>query len=147
MSANVVQLDRHRDADDGGDDLQLALIEPGEYEAVYVGHACYSGIFGKTQQKIRVDFRLLAHPGVTLSRWYRAQHSRGRISAFNSSDIVRELSVVLGYRVRRDRVAVASLANIVARVKVHTVTRNRDQKRLHDINQYSVISELLGKAQ
>lgn len=125
------------------DEIEVALITPGEYDAVYLRHVCYSGIFGKTQQKVRVYFRLLAHPSITLSRWYRAQHSRGRITAFPSSDIVRELQVVLSTRVRRDRIPVASLANLVIRVRVQTVTRDRDQQRLNPINEYSVIAKLL----
>lgn len=140
---NVIKLPSNRGEGEPG----LFLVSPGEYDAVYIRYVCYNGIFGKTQQKVRLDFRLLESPGITLSRWYRVTHSRGRIAAYNSSDIVRELSVALRQRVRRDRIPIASLANMVLRVRVHTVTKNRDQKHLHEINQYSVIAELLGRSQ
>jgi hypothetical protein len=131
----VVALDDYRE-------LDLVCIKPDDYDSVYVRHVCLR-IFRAS--KVRVDFRLLAHPGITLSRWYRAEHSRGRISAGKSSDIVRELSAVLGRRVRRDRIPLSDLAESVVRVSVVTVTSDSRQHELAPINRYSVISKLVSK--
>jgi hypothetical protein len=129
----VVALDDCREPD-------LVNPKPDDYDAVYVRHVCLR-IFRAS--KVRVDFRLLAHPGITLSRWYRAEHSRGRIHAGNNSDIVRELSAVLGHRVRRDRIPLGELAGRVVRVRVRTVTTDSRQDALAQVNQYSVIAKLL----
>lgn len=136
---NVVVLDDYRDSEP-----ELVTVPPGDYEGVYIRHACVK-IF--RTPKVRVDFKLLEHPGITLSRWYRASHNRGRISSGKSSDIVRELSAVLGYRVRGDRIPVCDLAGRVIRVKVKTVTADSRQNKLADVNRYSVISQLIGAAQ
>jgi len=137
---NVIKLDNYRSEGEP----ELFLVKPGEYLAAYIRHVPYRRMFGTAQQKLRYDFKLLESPGITLSRWYRVVQSRGRITASNSSDIVRELSVVLGQRFRRDRIPVEGLTNKIVRVRVETVTKNRNQKNLHSINQYSVIAELLG---
>jgi hypothetical protein len=137
---NVIKLDTFRSEGDP----ELFLVKPGEYLAAYIRHVPFRRMFGTAQQKLRFDFRLLESPGITLSRWYRVEQSRGRISASNSSDIVRELSIVSGQRLRRTRIPVECLINKIVRVKVDTVVRNRNQKNLHTINQYSTISELLG---
>jgi hypothetical protein len=122
-------------------DEDIVRLAPGEYSAIYV---CHKGmrIFGIT--KLRVDFRLLAHPGIVLPRWYRVNDYRGgRIQAGKQSDIVREVSRVLGRRVRIDRIAVSDLANMPVKVLVRTVTKNSRQRPIGQVNHYSTIEELL----
>jgi hypothetical protein len=138
--SRVIALDDYR----GDECAQRPLIEPGDYDVVYERHAGVTMFERAT--KVRVYFRLLAHPGITLERWYPVQSYKGRISAPAHSDIVRELSVVLNQRVRHDRIPVASLANHVIVAEVKTVTHDRRQRALDPINQYSVISRLKGKA-
>jgi hypothetical protein len=120
----------------------LLRVDPGEYLAVYAGHAVVK-IFRST--KLRLDFRLLAHPDVVLPRWYRiVSHHSGRIEAGKHSDLVREVSSALGVRVRHDRVALGILAGRALRVCVRYVSEDRKQKPLAVMNRYSVVSSLLG---
>jgi len=122
-------------------DTGLVRLPEGEYCAVYEGHARVR-IF--RTMKLRVDFRLLAHPDLVLPRWYRiAAYSNGRVRAYPSSDIVREVSAVLGRRVRHDRIAVASLAGLPLKVIVRTTTTDSKQRPLAEVNRYSLIERLV----
>ena len=122
----------------------LVRVPRGEYQANYVRHV---GIIVFRSPKLRVDFRLLAHPELIVPRWYRVVHDYrgGRVRAGHHSDIVRELSAVLGRRVRSDRIPVSALENIVVRVEVRDVSSDRKQDNLAEMNRYSVISRLIGQ--
>lgn len=118
-----------------------ALVAPGEYSAVYVRHK--AGVVFRTP-KLRVDFRLVEHPDIVLQRWYRIEDFRGgRIRAGRHSDAVREISAVLGRRVRHDRIPVSALADIAVGVVVTTVTKDSSQRAIAAVNRYSVIARLL----
>lgn len=136
--ANVVELPIP------GDDL--VRVDPGEYLAVYARHV-YMTVF-RTAKKVRMDFKLVAHPDLVLPRWYPVRDYRGgRIHAGRHSDIVREISAVLGRRVRYDRIPVCNLENLILRVLVCDVVTDRKQDRLAEVNRYSVISRLLERVQ
>jgi hypothetical protein len=123
----------------------LARISAGDYTAIYVRHA---GAMLFCTPKMRVDFRILEHCDVVLTRWYRVTDYRsGRVRAGRHSNIVREISAVLGRRVRHDRIAVGCLAGLLVRVRVYTVTTDSRQNALADVNQYSAIETLLGRAE
>jgi hypothetical protein len=135
MSAvrNVIPLDVAID--------DLVCVDPGEYPVVYVRHI---GVIVFRTAKIRVDFRLLPYPGLIVSRWYRVKGFRGgRIQAGRHSDIVREMSAVLGRRIRHDRIPVSSLENIAMRAVVREVVADRNQVALAPVNRYTVISRIL----
>jgi len=120
----------------------LVSLASGDYEATYVRHS--GGVVFRTP-KVRVDFRLLAHPELILSRWYRVTDYRGgRIRASLHSDIVREISAMLGRRVRHDRVPVASLEGLVVTAEVREVSSDRRQRKLVQVNRYSIIERLRG---
>jgi hypothetical protein len=126
-------------------DDDLVRVRPGEYVATYVRHA--SLVVFRTV-KVRVDFRLAAHPDLILSRWYRVQDYRGgRVRAGRHSDIVRELSVAFNRRVRHDRIPVSALENVYVLVEVRDVVSDRKQDALADMNRYSVISRLVERVQ
>lgn len=130
--------------EDTTESQQAVLLKPGTYLAVYVRHR---GQFVFRQVKLRVDFRLVEHAEIVLPRWYRITGYKQRISAASAhSDIVREVSAVLGTRVRRDRIPLASLANVVVNVEVDTVKVDQKQELLHETGQYSVITRVKGKA-
>lgn len=120
----------------------LLCLKPGVYSAIYVAHR---GMHVFRGPKLRVDFRLLEHLGLILPRWYHVTGYKGRVSAPVHSDLVRELSVVLGQRVRHDRIPVASFADIPVRVTVSTVQRDQRQHALAELNRYSVISRVDGR--
>lgn len=132
------------DGDDDNDQA-LARVQPGRYTAIYVRH---EGMLVFRQPKLRVTFRLFAHPDLLLPRWYRVIGYRGgRVSARSQSDLVREISAVLGARVRPDRIPVASLANVPVIVLIRTVTNDREQNALAAVNHYEVIQRVEGKAE
>jgi hypothetical protein len=123
----------------------LVLVKPGDdYTAVYDSHA---GLHVFKSPKVKVMFRLLQHPELVLPRWYRVtDYRKGRISAPIHSDIVREISEALNQRVRHDRIPVASLANTTVHVTVSTVMRDSRPQPLAEVNRYSVISQVRGRA-
>jgi hypothetical protein len=122
---------------------QLVNLSPSSsYTGTYIRH---DGMHVFKAPKVRVLFRILEHPDIVLPRWYRVTTYKGRVSAPIHSDLVRELTVVLGQRVRHDRVPVGSLANIVVNITVSTVTRSSTPEPLHILNQYSVISSVDGR--
>ncbi len=117
------------------------LVSPGVYTGVYIGHK--AGIVFRTP-KLRLDLRLLEHPDIVLERWYRIVDFRGnRIRAGRHSDLVREISAVIGRRVRCDRIPVASLVNLQLRFEVATITKDSNQRPLARVNQYSAVARLL----
>lgn len=135
--SNVVQIGEL--ADEG-----LPLVPPGEYLATYVRHAGVT-VFGCP--KVRVDMRLIEHPEIVLSRWYQVSDFRGgRVKAGRHSAIVRELSAVLGRRVRCDRLPLSGLQGAIVRIVVRTVTCDYRQRRLADINKYSSIDAITERA-
>jgi len=138
---NVVALRPQQDVESESSS-DLVLVPDGQYAVIYVGHI---GVSIFQSRKVRVDFRLLAHPGLVLPRWYRVTDYRaGRIRAPGHSDLVRELSAVLGQRVRSDRVPLASLGGRELRVEVQAVCTDRRQQPLAEVNRYSTVRRLLG---
>lgn len=123
--------------------LEPILVEPGIYTALYVGHR---GIDVFRFRKLLILWRLAEHPDIQLPRYYRVHCYSPRIIAGAASDLVREASAVLNQRIRRDRIPVASLAGIPAEVQVRTVTVDREQRDLAEVNRYSVISFVKGRA-
>jgi hypothetical protein len=127
------------------DDEELPLVTPGEYLATYVRHA---GVVAFGSAKLRLDMRLIAHPDIVLSRWYQVSDYRGgRVKASRHRDIVREVSAVLGRRVRWDRIPVNALQGMLVRVLVSTVTHDHRQERLAEINCYSRIKKLIDRVE
>jgi hypothetical protein len=97
--------------------------------------------------KLCVEFRLIEHLELLVPRWYCVRDFRaGRVIATRHSDLVREVSAVLGSRIRQDRVPVSSLADVPVRVEVRDVVTVRRQAPLAKVNQYSVIASILGRA-
>jgi hypothetical protein len=137
--------------DDDGPDAadQLVRVSPGVYTVVYERHQGFR-IFGRPHtptHKVRIDFRLTEHPELIVPRWYRVKSFRPWISAGPSSDIVRELCVVLSRRVKRlDRIPVSLLQGILATAIVKDVVTDHRQHELAAINRYSVIERLVGRA-
>jgi hypothetical protein len=124
------------------EDLELARVTPGKYSACYVGHRALT-VFRTA--KLRIDFQLLEHPGITLPRWYRIQdYTGGRIRCGRHGDAVRELSAVIGRRLRHDRLQVSVLQDLLLHVLVRDVARDGAQSPLADVNKYSIIERLLG---
>ena len=141
--SNVIVLPGVIPDDELDDDLPIR-IEPGEYSAVYLRH---QGLRVFQTPKVRADFKVLAVPGLTLSRWYRvSDHRAGRLRAGRKSDLVRELTAVLGTRIRTDRIPLASLKGLEILVEVKDVTHDYNQRSLHELNRYSSIARMIRRA-
>lgn len=123
--------------------LDPVFIEPGDYHATYAGHR---GISVFRSHKLLVLWTLLEHPDIRLPRYYRVRCYSPRIVAPATGDLVREVSAVLNQRIRRDRIPVTSLAGISAQIEVRTVTMDREQRDLAEVNQYSVVARVRGRA-
>ena len=123
--------------------LDPVLVEPGSYTALYAGHR---GLEVFRSRKLQVLWQLTEHPDLCLPRYYRVACYKPRIIAPASSDIMREVSAVLGPRIRRDQIPVASLGGIPARVIVETVTVDHHQRELAEVNRYSIIRSVEGPA-
>lgn len=119
------------------------ILTPGAYTAVYAGHR---GMVIFKTPKLEVQFRLLEHADIMLSRWYRVTTYKGRISAPIQSDLVREIQAVLNRRVRHDRIPLELLRGVPVMVDVKQVTTNKEQKELAPINHYNVIACVKGPA-
>jgi hypothetical protein len=120
-------------------------IEPGAYQAVYEGHRPFK-IFNGKALKLQVDFRLIEHAQIVLPRFFPIRnHASGRISAGRHSDLVRELSAVLGRRVRADRIPISDLSGLLLDVLVRDVVTDHRQRPLAPVNRYSIIAQLVGR--
>jgi hypothetical protein len=121
-----------------------ALLKAGEYGALYVAQ---SGLLHLSHgENCASIFRLMEHPDLILRRWYRVIDFRaGRIRGQQHSDIVREVSAALGVRIRHDRIPISLLQDVPVRIEIATVTRDRSQKDLATINQYSTIQRIIGR--
>jgi hypothetical protein len=118
------------------------ILKPGPYTAVYEAHR---GMMIFRTPKLEVQFRLLEHPAIVLSRWYRVTTFKNRISAPVQSDVVREIQAVLNRRVRNDRIPLELLKGVVVSVDVKLVTTDKEQKSLASINYYNVIGRVAGR--
>jgi hypothetical protein len=124
-------------------DGDLPHVPAGEYNAVHVRH------FGKVVfrvPKVCVLFRLVEHPDIILPRWYCVSQCRGRIRTGPHSDLVRELSAILGRRVRADRIPLELFERIFVTVEVRDVVEDRKQNRVDPVNRYSVIGRIVARA-
>lgn len=119
------------------------ILQPGAYTAIYTGHR---GMVIFKTPKLEVQFRLLEHPDIVLSRWYRVTAYKGRISAPVQSDLVREIQATLNRRVRHDRIPLDLLKTIPVSVEVKLVTTDKQQEELAPINTYNVIARVKGPA-
>jgi hypothetical protein len=83
-----------------------------------------------------------------LERWYNvhsligAPRPQGMFVAGWSSDLFREYLVVAGKPKRRDRLSLSKLMGELLLGEVHTVTTDRCQRKLHQVQQYSVVRRL-----
>jgi len=126
------------------EEFEISKLPEGHYSLAYASHRIIR-IFQR--DALRIDFKPYERPGAMLHAWYRiAGHAGGRIQASRSSRLVRDLSAVLGHRVRPDRVPVTALRGIAVVGRVALVQIDHRQQQLAKINQYCVVAELLSRA-
>lgn len=124
--------------------LDPHLVPPGRYSVLarawHVGNAF-------NESKLRLDLQLLDHLDILLPRWYRiGGHHRSRISASPQSDLVREVQLVTGKRIRCDRIPVGEFLKAgVLLADIETVKQDSRQQQLAEVNRYSVVRRIIGK--
>jgi hypothetical protein len=131
--------------DSENDEGTGARVTPGEYSALYLRHVRMEY---RRSVRVRVDFQLLAHPGLTVSRYYPVDSCRGGlIRAKACSDLVRELQVVAGHHLRGDRIYLAGiLKGVQLQVLVVDVVKDADNQPLSEVNIYSKVRKIVGRA-
>lgn len=126
-------------------------IPPGIYQLAFISH--HTMIFCRGP-KVVLRFRVIEqgpHFGVELERFYNVRQllgksgKNGRFKVGSSSDLVLEFCRVAYDRITRlDRLPLSAMKNFIIKGVVHTVVKNRNQKTLPDVLQYSVVKELIG---
>ena len=124
------------------------LVPEGEYLARYIGHE--TAVLFSRAKKVALRFEICEGPyqRTRLTRYYRAQQligkpgPGGRFQLSAGGDLYRMLARVLDVRTRPDRISVRELRTRLLRIKVRTVTRDRDNRPLPESCHYSVIDAI-----
>ena len=131
---------------DWGDSV---LMPDGEYEAVYVTHETTNGSFGP---KVKVTFRIVSQGpfyGTLIPAWYNIQDGSSskkkgaKVKLKRGSRLTGELLKVLHIKKRVDRLSPSMLKGYLLVVKVRTVKTNSRQKKLAEVQQYSIVDSLV----
>lgn len=128
---------------------EIPLVPDAEYQAVYVKHETYNGSFGP---KIKITFRITSfgkYYGSEICAWYNAKGLKAKpgknraVIISRHSKLTGELLRVLGIKERISRLSPSQLAGRVLLLKTRTVTTNSRQKKLTDLQKYSVVDTLI----
>lgn len=122
-------------------------IKEGLYRMVLAKYYTYPW---RRSLKLKLLFRIIdqgEHHGVVLGRNYNVYKTKTGFRAGRRSCLVREFQQVTNKRIPRlDRIPLSDLQETVIVASVRTVTKDATGEPLHEINQYSVVSELKGEA-
>lgn len=130
------------------------LIEPGIYELAFDHHVT-GYMFGRAP-KLVCHFRIVTqgpHFGAMLRRYYNVKtlaskpRRGGSFKVGWHSDFVREYATLFGLPQRLDRVSTEQFKTAIIRGKVATVVRDTKQRSIPEALRYSVITELVERAQ
>jgi hypothetical protein len=117
------------------------LIPEGPYSVQYLKHE--KRIFFGTL-KMYVHFEMVEQGQFFGTRLFKTYNFSSPLSP--GSDLYRDLLFLFGQRVPKNaRLSMDLFKNVILRVRVRTVKRDRKQNPLPDYMQYSVIDSLLGK--
>jgi hypothetical protein len=149
--ANIVSFPSNDpvDAVESVDDL--VRIPERDYAVCYAGFAL-SGAYGG---RLRIDFKIIETGteafGTVVPAWYAATVLNRKSNHFKvarHSKFARDWRLIFGHGIARwDRVPMSALKNITLKVAINTVNRDHDRKPIAPVNQYSVVSNVLGRVQ
>ena len=132
----------------------LPLLPDGKYDAAYSHHETWKYL-GKAP-KVTFWFKVVTlgeYFGTLLPRHFNVSRiigkpaRNGRFKAGRSSDFLLEYCSLFPRKISRlDRIPLSLLENEVIIISTRTVTNNREQRKLPDVLQYSVIDHWLGIA-
>ena len=124
-------------------------IPEGEYQAVYVSHLISKGSFGT---KVKITFRIVNHGEYfesLLHGWYNikdggtSKRKGGRLVLTRGQKLTTELLKVFQIKKRPDRLSPIMLKGHLIQIKVRTVLIDNRQRRLTELQQYSVVDSML----
>ncbi len=130
-----------------GDDIK---IPDGEYEAVYVSHHVSKGTFGS---KVKITFRIVSYGEYfekLIHGWYNIQsggtnqRKGGKVTLTRGQKLTTELLKILQIKKRPDRLSPSMLKGHLLKIKVRTVLTDNRQKKLSELQQYSVVDSMIG---
>jgi hypothetical protein len=129
-------------------DHQRALIQEGEYRAVYVRHEVVTLRRFGNASKVFIWFRIVDPGeafGVELYRAYRVAKALGkrRFTIHRDSELLLMLARVLEMKQRPDRISLSVLKNMVLVIRVGTVTKTSTGSVRPDWLRYSTIRDIL----
>jgi len=144
-----VEIVPHPAASKPEEDHDLPIVPPGDYTMVYVKHH-YQIMWGRGV--LMVTMRILdfgEHFGTRLVRHYNCRRTAQRkLTARPSSALQREFTACTGIKRRhRGEIQISALRDIPVIGKVSTVTKDHRQNALHELNRYSKIECLKGRAE
>lgn len=127
------------------------LLPEGEYEVCYVYHETWN--YMGRNPKVAFWFRVInigEYFGTLIPRYFNVKQLKGkpakngRFVPGRSSDFLLEYCNLFPRRITRlDRIPLSLLENEIIKVQVKTVTKNREQRSMPEVLQYSVIKHWL----
>ena len=135
----AIQIEGHRE-----------LVPNGWYEAKFCGHD--TALMFK-QPKVFLRFEIVQQgeffdKGIRLARPYRVRRvappagPNGKFVLDAGGDLYRMLLRVLDVKQRRDRISLLALKHLPLKIRTRTVTKDREQRDLPSLAQYSVVEDV-----
>lgn len=121
------------------------------YEASYVSQETVKGTFGA---KLKITFKILnfgEHFEKQINAWYNVTDHMSptgknrRVKAPKGSKLVSHLLNIANLDSRKDRLTTEVLKNKILLIKTRTVVKDGRQNKLHNLQKYSVVDEILGQ--
>ena len=121
------------------------------YEAAYVSQETVKGTFGA---KLKITFKILnfgEHFEKQVNAWYNVTDHMSptgknrKVKAPKGSKLVSHLLNIGNLNSRKDRLTTEVLKNKVLIIKTRTVTKNGRQNKLHSLQKYSVVDDIIGE--
>lgn len=137
-------------ADASSDAPDLVRVPDGTYEAAYVNHCVRDTYKGR----LAVDFRILTmgeHFGKVVVAWYPVRvldRKRRTFSVGRHSKFARDWRLVFHRGADRwDRIPMSAFRDVPVQITVRTIARDHQQKKLHEVNRYTVVDSILGRVE
>ncbi|MBM3403214.1 MAG: hypothetical protein FJY21_13090 [Bacteroidetes bacterium] len=127
------------------------IIPDNTYEAMFVSQETIKGTFGA---KLKITFKILTYGDFfekQINAWYNVTDlmcpvgKNRRVKAPKGSKLVSQM-LSLGYlNSRKDRLSTKVFKNKILLIKTRTVIKDGRQKKLHELQKYSVVDDILGE--
>ena len=121
------------------------------YEAAYVSQETVKGTFGA---KLKITFKILnfgEHFEKQVNAWYNVTDHMSptgknrKVKAPKGSKLVSHLLNISNLNSRKDRLTTEVLKNKILIIKTRTVSKDGRQNKLHSLQKYSVVDDIIGE--